>query len=328
MTYLFAACALFFAILLIRANKKKHAAEEYAGQLASDFRIREKEQRKRQTREIQRLLDALPYPFFSISGQGKIIRCNRHASRIFETREVLNRSIRQVFLDDAIVKLVKRVIKEPSPHRGTIRLPPDSVFSQESDDKDSHWEVDLRPLALESDSLEFQLMMRDITASVHADQVRQDFVANASHELRTPLSIISGYLENLTEEDGLDNKELARKMLDTMDRHVIRINRIVEDMLVISRLESGEAAPLKISTFNLASCVRDVCERLELVVTRQDAKLNIEVPELELVGDHFYWTQVLFNLVENALKQNANLPVKVSVKTQQGEDGTIAHKGH
>ena len=133
----------------------------------------------------------------------------------------------------------------------------------------------------------------------------------------------SGYLENLTEEGGLENKELARKMLSTMDRHVVRINRIVEDMLVISKLESGDAAPLKISTFNLATCVRDVSERLELVISKQDAKLKVGVPELELVGDHFYWTQVLFNLVENALKQNSNLPVIISIEARKSEDGSV-----
>jgi two-component system phosphate regulon sensor histidine kinase PhoR len=80
---------------------------------------------------------------------------------------------------------------------------------------------------------------------------------------------------------------------------------------------------LKISTFNLATCVRDVSERLELVISKQDAKLKIGVPELELVGDQFYWTQVLFNLVENALKQNANLPVIVSIEARKGGDGRV-----
>ena len=121
--------------------------------------------------------------------------------------------------------------------------------------------------------------MRDITAEVQTDQIRKDFVANASHELRTPLSIIAGYLENLTEKNGLDNKEVAKKMLSTMDRHVVRINRIVEDMLVISKLESNERTPLKVESFNLATCVRDVVERLDLLIEKQNARVSVEVPE-------------------------------------------------
>jgi len=168
-------------------------------------------------------------------------------------------------------------------------------------------------------------MMRDITADIYADQVRQDFVANASHELRTPLSIISGYLENLVEDGGLDNKELARKMLDTMGRHVVRINDIVEGMLEISKLESGDSAPLKISNFDLAACIDDIAERLELVIEKQEAKLKIDAPDISLIGDRFYWTQVLFNLVENALKQNTTRPltVKISAKQNSAEQITV-----
>jgi two-component system phosphate regulon sensor histidine kinase PhoR len=165
--------------------------------------------------------------------------------------------------------------------------------------------------------------MRNITAEVQTDQIRKDFVANASHELRTPLSIIAGYLENLTEEGGLDNKEVAQNMLSTMDRHVVRINRIVEDMLVISKLESNEGTPLKMESFNLAVCIRDVVERLDLLIVKQKAAVRINAPEVTLTGDRFYWTQILFNLIENALKQNATTPVEVEVEVKKKKNGPI-----
>ncbi|MFT6179287.1 MAG: two-component system phosphate regulon sensor histidine kinase PhoR [Akkermansiaceae bacterium] len=322
MTYFAVACALVLLILLSRTKKKLRRSEELAEQLQQDLRTQADEQRKVHEREIQRLLNALPYAFFSINERGRIVRFNREAQIIFKNREILGRSIRQIFLDAPIVEEIEKVIEEASPHRYNLRLPPDSAFSKKSGEKDSHWEIDLRQLSIKSDSFEIQLMMRDITASVQADQIRQDFVANASHELRTPLSIIFGYLENLTEEGGLDKKEVAQKMLSTMDRHVVRINRIVEDMLLISKLESEDAAPLKLASFDLAHCVRDVSERLELVIKKQQATLVNEVPKLQVIGDQFYWTQVIFNLVENALKQNATLPVTVTVlaRTQKNED--------
>ena len=102
-----------------------------------------------------------------------------------------------------------------------------------------------------------------------------------------------------------------------MDRHVVRINRIVEDMLVISKLESNEGTPLKLESFNLATCVRDVIERLDLLIEKQNAKISVEVPETTLTGDRFYWTQILFNLVENALKQNASTSVEVKIAAKQ-----------
>ena len=109
-----------------------------------------------------------------------------------------------------------------------------------------------------------------------------------------------------------------------MGKHGRRIARIVEDMLIISRLESGEANTLKIEPFRLQSCALDVVERLESVIARQGASVNLqmEVPEVRLAGDRFYWTQILFNLVENALKQNPQIPLAVTVGWRE-EDSVL-----
>ncbi|MEN8870353.1 MAG: ATP-binding protein [Akkermansiaceae bacterium] len=316
MTYFAFSCALALAYLLLRSRKRLVDAENELARLRAEANRNERKKNKAHNRELQSLLDALPYPFFSINEAGIINRVNSHARKIFGDRDIHNRSIRQVFLDSSIVSLLSDSLSKPEPHRDVLRFPPNSVFSSNADNKDSHWDVELRPLSLQSNTRELQLMMRDITASIHADQVRQDFVANASHELRTPLSIISGYLENLTEDEGLDNKDLARRMLETMDRHVVRINRIVEDMLVISKLESDDAVPLNLAPFNIAACVRDILERLELVIKKQNVTIELDVPEFQLIGDHFYWTQILFNLVENALKQNPGIALKIQITAE------------
>ena len=323
MTYFAFSCALLLGLLFLRSKRRLQDSLDELSELRKDNSTREQKQASAHDREIQHLLDALPYPFFSINGKGLLIRINRHAQKIFDSRDILNRSIHQTFLDYSIVTLITRTLESPGPHREILRLPANSAFSSGQGDKESSWEIDIHPLSLQSDNLEIQLMMRDITASVHADQVRQDFVANASHELRTPLSIISGYLENLTEEGGLENKDLARKMLETMDRHVVRINRIVEDMLVISKLESDDAAPLNLAPFNIAVCVRDIIERLELVIEKQRAIIELEIPEIQITGDHFYWTQILFNLVENALKQNPNIPLKIRINAKTDRAGNF-----
>ena len=107
-----------------------------------------------------------------------------------------------------------------------------------------------------------------------------------------------------------------------MSKHTDRVSRIVEDMLVISRLESGEAAALSIEPFEFLSCVLDVLERLEHLIVSQEAHVNIDhvTAGLMLVGDRFYWTQVLFNLIENALKQNPRHGLLVTV-TAEIKDG-------
>ena len=320
MTYFACICIIVLAYLLLRTRKRLHESESKSSRLQEKIVRAEQNQDRAHDLDIQHLLDALPYPFFSINKEGVINRVNSQARHIFGGRQILNRSIQQVFIDSAITSLLSKSLLKLKPDREILRFPPASVFSSYTHDKDSHWEIDICPLSLQTSSREIQLIMRDITASVHSDQIRQDFVANASHELRTPLSVISGYLENLTEDGGLDNKEPARKMLGTMDRHLVRINRIVEDMLVISKLESDDSVPLNLAPFNIATCVRDIIERLELVIKKQKTTIALDIPDIQIIGDHFYWTQILFNLVENALKQNPSIPLQVRIHAESDQD--------
>ena len=320
MTYFAFSCAIVLACLLVGSIKRQQRLEKEWGRLKKKLGQSELKYEKDYSLDLQHLLDALPHPFFSINKEGVLNRVNSQARHIFGSRDILNRSIHQVFLDSAITSLLSKSLTELKPYREILRFPPDSVFSSQTPDKDSHWEIDIYPLSLGSSSREIQLMMRDITASVHSDQIRQDFVANASHELRTPLSVISGYLEHLTEEGGLDHKETSQKMLETMDRHLVRINRIVDDMLLISKLESDDSVPLNLAPFSIATCVQDVIERLDLVIKKQRSTIKVDVPNIQLIGDHFYWTQILFNLVENALKQNPEMQLQIHIYSELDQD--------
>ncbi len=161
-----------------------------------------------------------------------------------------------------------------------------------------------------------------MTAEYQTEQIRKDFVANASHELRTPLVIIAGYLENLLDDNVLDQPVLARRFLTIMRKHADRLSRLVDDMLLISRLESGEASKLKIEPFPLRACIDDILERLESVIRTQNATVELDMPDESVIfhGDHFYWTQILFNLVENALKQNPRAHLRITIGCQQSID--------
>jgi signal transduction histidine kinase len=229
----------------------------------------------------------------------------------------LNRTIHEVFLEPRLTSGIAECIKtgHPTTEQVILSLQSSPLGDQETRGSNA-WVVDsaVMPSGDESSPL-IRVIVRDITDAYQTEQIRKDFVANASHELRTPLAIIGGYLENLLEEDGTEDQEMTRHFLGIMQRHTERISRIVEDMLVISRLESGEANALNIEPFDLKSCVMDVIERLESVIRTQEAEIAVTMPEENpiLQGDRFYWTQVLFNLVENALKQNPQPGLKVKV---------------
>jgi signal transduction histidine kinase len=162
------------------------------------------------------------------------------------------------------------------------------------------------------------ILIRDITAELQTEQIRKDFVANASHELRTPLSIISGYLEMLDEEVDSNTLNVLRK-------HTERVTRIVEDMLTISKLESTDESDdplLKKEAFDLSDSVFGIIEQLQPLIDQHQARVEIDFPEpgqREFFGDRFYFDQIFFNLIENALKQNPKPGLKITVRVERDQ---------
>lgn len=168
------------------------------------------------------------------------------------------------------------------------------------------------------------IVFLDMTEEHRTQVIRRDFVANASHELRTPLTLILGYLETLQEapESTGDNK-LWQRALSIMQRHATRMARLVEDMLMLSRVETPGSGYLKKDNFILTQLAREVCQRLETTAATQKATIDLQItPEdFGMQGDAFYWSQVLYNLLENALKNNPAPGLKVALKAEQQENG-------
>ncbi len=144
------------------------------------------------------------------------------------------------------------------------------------------------------------LVFHDLTRLKQLENTRREFVANVSHELRTPLSLIKGYVETLI--DGASEKpEVALKFLHTIERHADRLSFLIEDLLTISRLESGQMV-INLASTELRPVVARVAEDLaSRAATRQVTLVN-EVPEaLPAIADPDRLHQILANLVDNAI---------------------------
>ena len=145
------------------------------------------------------------------------------------------------------------------------------------------------------------LVFHDLTRVKQLENTRQEFVANVSHELRTPLSLIKGFVETLLESSPRD-AETTTRFLQTIEKHTDRLTYLIEDLLTISRLESGQVA-LNLQKVDLADEVRRVVEDLRLRAGERGIAIRDLVPGgLEARADADRLQQVLFNLVENAIK--------------------------
>jgi two-component system phosphate regulon sensor histidine kinase PhoR len=145
------------------------------------------------------------------------------------------------------------------------------------------------------------LVLRDLTAERRADRVRRDFIANASHELRTPVTAIRAAAETLL-EGGLDLPDQARGFVQMIARHADRLTRLTDDLLDLSRLETGAWKP-QVTSVPLAPLADSVLELFRARAAEKDISLQADVPErLRASADRRALEQILVNLLDNAVK--------------------------
>jgi len=242
---------------------------------------------------------------------------NRAAAESFaRVRGVVGRPLIEAFLDHRIVEVIRRAFEEQARETETFRLEEFRIVNGERMER--YLTVEAVPLPGGFGPLGGGpcacVILRDESERYHVEQIRKDFVANASHEIRTPLSIILGYLENLSEGNGTD-PAMAHRFYAVMTKHSQRLARIVDDMLTISKLE-GPAGDLRMEAFDLAESATDMVEHLHALIEEKRASVIVNFPEDDrsLWGDRFYWDQIFFNLIENALKQNEQPGIEIEVR--------------
>jgi two-component system phosphate regulon sensor histidine kinase PhoR len=192
------------------------------------------------------------------------------------------------------------------------------------DGQNFHWiEASGAPIPSPDGKSQWALfVIHDLTNQRKLERVRRDFVANASHELRTPLSIIKGYIETLV--DGHETMEVPdrAKFLKTIQRHSDRLKSIIDDLLVLSRLESATPG-LKFGPLTLASFFHGLADEYRHRPLGADHEIVVSVPaEMgPLEGDSEKLTQVFGNLLENALKYTPKgARVEIGAQVTSGDE--------
>lgn len=131
---------------------------------------------------------------------------------------------------------------------------------------------------------------------------RREFLGNVSHELKTPIFNIQGYVQTLL-DGGLEDQNINLKYLERTNKSVDRMINIVEDLEVISRLET-EQSPLDFRSFNIVQLANEATEALELKANEMNIKLKVvnECQTNFAVGDRDKIQQVFINLLSNSIK--------------------------
>jgi two-component system phosphate regulon sensor histidine kinase PhoR len=143
------------------------------------------------------------------------------------------------------------------------------------------------------------LIAQDVTQIRFMERVRSDFVANVSHELRTPLTVLRGYVEALG-DDGEEFPERYQKIFRRMEEQTTRMQKLIDGLLALTKLESGELAGCK--RVDIAALLRNLCDEARLLGQNgQTLELRID-SDADVLGAEAELRSAFSNLAVNALK--------------------------
>ncbi|HSJ25562.1 MAG TPA: ATP-binding protein [Longimicrobiales bacterium] len=239
--------------------------------------------------ELGTLLDAISEAILQVDGDGRIVRANPEARRLLRLdRGTIGQPVTTRLRHAELRLLLGQAI------RGEV------VDSREITLDDRRLLVSARPLPAPHGTRPGAVVaFVDLTQIRRLESVRRDFVANVSHELKTPLTSIRGYAETLLNDDL--PPELQRQFLEVVHRNADRLHHIVEDLLDLSRLESGGWRP-ELQRVDAVALVQDVWSGCADRAAARRISFGAPAGATFVRADPGGLRQILVNLLENALR--------------------------
>ncbi|HXJ59840.1 MAG TPA: ATP-binding protein [Candidatus Dormibacteraeota bacterium] len=245
----------------------------------------------------QAVLNSMLEGVLVLDGSLRVQMVNQSLQRLFSLGEVSGQTILETFRLPELADLVQRLQLERTKLTCTLELP----------GMEERWVEVNAAAVVDRDGVQHGaiLVFHDLTRIKQLERTRQEFVANVSHELRTPLSLIKGFVETLLEGAKSDSERCTR-FLQTIEKHTDRLTYLIEDLLTISRLESGQVV-MNLHSVDLQEEAFRVLEDLRARAVEKQVALENGVPAgLAAQADADRLQQVLTNLVENAIKYGRN----------------------
>jgi len=313
------------------ANKKKFAeyhnlddmlanepGEYFELELALD-KVRRKMKKRRiqlsiEREETQALMSSLQDAIASVDLNLKIQFYNSRFANQFldlETARGLSEgqpvALAQIFREPEVIQVFAETLKEKDTRSTKLKL------KSKIDNQIRFFSITVSPLVREKDGEVYGALalLHDISDLKQSEQIRMEFVENASHELRTPLTSVKGFVETLREDVKEGRLDQLPHFLDIISRNVTRLSDLVNDMLTLSKLESGSA--LKPEIVRPDELAQDVVERMASLASEKNIVIKVITEAQPFSADHTKVEQVLQNLLGNAIKyiqENGQIEVR------------------
>jgi two-component system phosphate regulon sensor histidine kinase PhoR len=236
------------------------------------------------------LVAALPMPALVIAGSEEIIALNQHAEKLVGM-QVLGRPFITALRQPSVVEAVEACL---SGAREAV-----AEYLGRKQGNDLTYSVTVRAIGETGAVL---VLVQDVTHVSAASEMRRDFVANVSHELRTPLTALMGFIETLR-GPARDDAAARERFLQTMAGETERMNRLVGDLLSLSRVEANERVRPQ-TRVDVIAVLGAAIRNLKPIAAEAGVTIVPELPEagVTLRGDMDQLIQVFTNIIENAIK--------------------------
>jgi two-component system phosphate regulon sensor histidine kinase PhoR len=266
---------------------------------------------------------ALPEPLFILDASGMIEHANPAAETFLNSNEIEGRHFAAALRAPNVFEAADAVAKGES-----ARVVEFSMIGA----VERHCRAFVAPLDDAVPRERVLVYVRDLTSERRVEQMRADFVASASHELRTPLASLLGFIETIRGH-AKDDPEAREKFLGIMQAQAERMQRLVADLMSLSRIELHEHVPPQGET-DLDAIAEDVIDSLRPMFEQSAAIVdyeNVSSGALPIAGDRDELFQAIQNLIDNAVKYGGD-PAMIKVKTGFGVapslafDGEVSHR--
>jgi len=319
----------FMAALAVRYRFSSGRVWAAPVQRIVDTEMNAREAELARLRMAQGVARALPEPLFILDADGIVEHANPAALDLVGLPEVSGRHFASVLRAPSVFEAAETVISTNEPMSvefttlgGVERTC--RAYITPIDAGPNAPAVEARPRVL--------VFIRDLTSERRLEQMRADFIASASHELRTPLASVLGFIETLRGH-AKDDPEAQEKFLTVMQAQAERMQRLVADLMSLSRIELNEHVPPR-ENVDLKDLASDVIDSLSPLFEAAGAIVDFNCDEAEPMlvrADRDELFQAIQNLLDNAVKYGGD-PAMVKVRVGRGAapspftDGPPAHR--
>ena len=287
-------CLIFYMYRNSTRVLKRHQVAE-PRQDAIKQEIQETYNTKITYQVVKGLLNILPSPYILIDRNGRLTFINAEAKSIVPDSQI-GSHISNVFrspvflsaVENAILKDKEKILSFEIETPQFRQLKAHIFFISSSKIPNSFNDIFIQ--------------FTDESTHIRSEKIRTDFVANASHELRTPLTSIMGYIETLQGHAKKDVK-MQKVFLDLMNKQAGKMERLISDLMSLSRLEIDELKPIS-STCSVKEIIEELVNSLKPLSVDNNVSLSFKIPKnfSSVIGDPSQLRQLFSNLIENAIK--------------------------